>query len=1109
MQDQLTWLHISDIHFQSKTGWRDRTVTKGLIAFLRHSFDKDPSLKPDLIFCTGDLAFGELSDSPIVDQYIQAEGFFDELLAISGKEGFPLAKNRLFVVPGNHDVNRKSVDEYVQKLFSGWADNAHVRIQEINQKFDSKSEEFLRIFKRQKEYGDFIEKYLPHQYDKDGRAFYAKTISIHGLKIGIAGFNSAWLCSGPENEDRKIWVAAQWQLNQAWHILEDATIRIGLMHHPIDWVNAAERSVLAKRISTDFHFWLHGHAHEMWVLPAQSHVVVGAGAVGAEGTDEFGANIVRLDLKRATGTVELFGHDSGGRSWKRMSFEVHAPDGRWPFTLPGSLAETVAVNRVEATNPLRDFDGMERDAPPEDICSDQTFLELVSSYSETLPDDFRDSKAREIFVYAWDKLAFNLYFANTLQTQLRGRTDALANVLLPICKISTGEVPTREELDLFFRKLIDIQRGLSSEMGQPIALLQMRMIRCTLYEGDHAINCHSVSDVFDQLHLVSMDFVDKFCVDLSLRHLCKYIKIPKSLLSRIDLSKNRFLLQNSEGSLQKVYSILVDPLTAANGKQLKNSLDRIRDAVGACKDAIDARWTVAAWLRVNALMESDEKASDFGEGLRNIIDSIQPSIIQKSSLLQSIYLNSLIRSYLAFGDLQHLQNFESRFIRQHDSIHLSQLIQLQLEFASSLYLACQRNDVDSIELLTITSLLRGGRQPCEHALFKNIFIENVPTLRLQFSPEVNIRKSTFHWLAAYITKLATLFAKPLLQRNHLRARWFKAASQIFHIHSILSGAVLSSLVQKSTNLVEYGSDSCAFSTDTFALVAGNQNLALLKTYILEALNADQYAVKRHALPISRTIYRLHYYGGSLDDDLLRDCAKKFFKITDMGVDEPKLFWIYGGAYRCKEVAAEREFLAEISTHFEKIAPKAYQLALRRGEEVVLTFPEEIIATARKYCGLSIIAAALPSNLIDAEVWNCLGTTVLNLDPARGADSLKQAADFYTAAKCFARGSRANDQKYCFNYIRCKSEITKIERKCPPDYFVRDTLYYLDRPEAAQFNFHNECLEPFFEVLKIHWHSVSEDARTRAVTLIDRRQWIRRSCPTANELRTLSPNSPTR
>jgi hypothetical protein len=51
---------------------------------------------PDLIFATGDVAY-----SGKADEYKLAIRFFDDLLAAAGLE-----KQRLFVIPGNHDVDR-------------------------------------------------------------------------------------------------------------------------------------------------------------------------------------------------------------------------------------------------------------------------------------------------------------------------------------------------------------------------------------------------------------------------------------------------------------------------------------------------------------------------------------------------------------------------------------------------------------------------------------------------------------------------------------------------------------------------------------------------------------------------------------------------------------------------------------------------------------------------------------------------------------------------------------------------------------------------------------------------------------------------------------------
>lgn len=72
---------------------------------------------PDLIFCTGDIAYGETHCSPLAEQYQEAQAFFDELLKVCGQNGKTLEKNRLFVVPGNHDVNRNSINN--EELLSG------------------------------------------------------------------------------------------------------------------------------------------------------------------------------------------------------------------------------------------------------------------------------------------------------------------------------------------------------------------------------------------------------------------------------------------------------------------------------------------------------------------------------------------------------------------------------------------------------------------------------------------------------------------------------------------------------------------------------------------------------------------------------------------------------------------------------------------------------------------------------------------------------------------------------------------------------------------------------------------------------------------------------
>lgn len=96
----LTWLHLSDWHQQvQKDGAFDRQVVRNaLINDIkeRHKIHTDLA-KVDFIVFSGDVAF-----SGKVNEYQAAvTHFFEPVLAAAG-----LDKGRLFIVPGNHDLDR-------------------------------------------------------------------------------------------------------------------------------------------------------------------------------------------------------------------------------------------------------------------------------------------------------------------------------------------------------------------------------------------------------------------------------------------------------------------------------------------------------------------------------------------------------------------------------------------------------------------------------------------------------------------------------------------------------------------------------------------------------------------------------------------------------------------------------------------------------------------------------------------------------------------------------------------------------------------------------------------------------------------------------------------
>ena len=91
---KVSWLHVSDFHFKAGDSY-DRDVV--LRALVRSVADhRANGRRVDLVFATGDVAH-----SGKEAEYRAATEFFDALIEAVGVE-----KRQLFVIPGNHDVDR-------------------------------------------------------------------------------------------------------------------------------------------------------------------------------------------------------------------------------------------------------------------------------------------------------------------------------------------------------------------------------------------------------------------------------------------------------------------------------------------------------------------------------------------------------------------------------------------------------------------------------------------------------------------------------------------------------------------------------------------------------------------------------------------------------------------------------------------------------------------------------------------------------------------------------------------------------------------------------------------------------------------------------------------
>ena len=239
---EITWLHISDFHIRSGDPYDRDVVLRALVKSVA-DFRKQKRF-PDLIFATGDIAY-----SGKTDEYKLATKFFDDLLDAAG-----LKKNRLFIIPGNHDTDRNFGIGLARTLESREQSDAYFGPAVPKPHLSQKLGAFLQW------HNEYLKgvRVMP----EDSTCGPTEAVEIRGHKIGVLPINSAVFCQDDNDHDklligRRCLDAALQKL----HKLE-SYLNIALIHHPLDWLNSIERSNIVNDLRSNVDFILRGHLHE-------------------------------------------------------------------------------------------------------------------------------------------------------------------------------------------------------------------------------------------------------------------------------------------------------------------------------------------------------------------------------------------------------------------------------------------------------------------------------------------------------------------------------------------------------------------------------------------------------------------------------------------------------------------------------------------------------------------------------------------------------------------------------------------------------------------------------------------------------------------------------
>jgi tetratricopeptide (TPR) repeat protein/predicted MPP superfamily phosphohydrolase len=218
-----TILHISDAHFKCTDDPDSDDKFLTLYSLLSRLVEE--KMAPAAVVFSGDVTW-----SGKKNEYMIAARFFDNVLKAVGIKDI----GRLFVIPGNHDVDRRLIPpEHEKQLLT-------IR----NDPYDDDPERFLEskdllrpFLKKFRGYQTFSTTYLERRFDEDEYS-YADSIDVGDLRIGIACFNSAWLVTKDEGDK----AVKQGQLVGARLLLrtlsqlEGADFKIALLHHPWHWL---------------------------------------------------------------------------------------------------------------------------------------------------------------------------------------------------------------------------------------------------------------------------------------------------------------------------------------------------------------------------------------------------------------------------------------------------------------------------------------------------------------------------------------------------------------------------------------------------------------------------------------------------------------------------------------------------------------------------------------------------------------------------------------------------------------------------------------------------------------------------------------------------------
>ncbi len=346
-------LHLSDIHFRAGRAWDSDPVLRALTR--RIAAEARAGLVADLVALTGDLAY-----SGTADDYALARHWLEHELwpVLTPDPARPLARDRLLLVPGNHDTDRARVGPGVPLIQDGLLKAASQDA--VAEVLGDEGTRGLLLGRHQ----DYLACYDAWLGRPESRPWWQRALTIRGQRLHLAGLDSAWMSRG--DTDRGCLLLGRRQINET--VLhrdgEGADWRIALLHHPWDYLAEFDGAEARRTLHLNRDLILRGHLHtgEAALVrppdPARACLEVAAGCLydGSTYPNAF-QWIELLPGARATPRrVRLRFRLWNQGDWQEDRNQPGCPDGTCTIDLPladGASVPTPSRKRTAVRVPAR------------------------------------------------------------------------------------------------------------------------------------------------------------------------------------------------------------------------------------------------------------------------------------------------------------------------------------------------------------------------------------------------------------------------------------------------------------------------------------------------------------------------------------------------------------------------------------------------------------------------------------------------------------------------------------------------------------------------------------------------------------------------------------